>query len=150
MSCFELWRNYKLFFVAFEKQTFELWNSYTYWRKTWCCLVCLAKKHDPQHDIYVKRMYSWKAPWKFSKITWRTQAPLELVHAYVWQMKASLFDNKIYLIMLVDDYRRMMYEYFLGSKLEAIPSLLKFKMSWHQILLAYNWSKSLYTIKRTE
>ncbi|PNX79108.1 copia-type polyprotein, partial [Trifolium pratense] len=64
----------------------------------------------------------------FPKTAWRSQAPLELVHADICgPTRTPSLGNKRYFLLFVDDYTRMIWIYFLDQKSEAFVKFLHFK-----------------------
>ena len=56
----------------------------------------------------------------FPIASWRTKAPLELVHADIWgPTKNPSLGGKRYFLLFVDDYFRMMWGIFPGEKIRS-------------------------------
>jgi hypothetical protein len=56
----------------------------------------------------------------FTKTTWRTNTPLELIHADICgPIRTPSISNNRYFLLFVDDYFRMIWIYLLDKKSEA-------------------------------
>lgn len=64
----------------------------------------------------------------FPKTIWRTDAPLELVHADICgRRRIPSLGDKRYFLLFIDDYTRMIWIYFLDKKSDAFPMFLQFR-----------------------
>jgi histone deacetylase 1/2 len=60
----------------------------------------------------------------FTKTTWRTNTPLELIHADICgPIRTPSISNNRYFLLFVDDYSRMIWIYLLDKKSEAFSIL---------------------------
>jgi hypothetical protein len=56
----------------------------------------------------------------FTKTTWRTNTPLELIHADICgPIRTPSISNNRYFLLFIDDYSRMIWIYLLDKKSEA-------------------------------
>ncbi|KAJ0468434.1 putative RNA-directed DNA polymerase [Helianthus annuus] len=67
--------------------------------------------------------------WSFPTRTWRTNSPLQLIHAdLVGPMQTKSMGGNFYFFLLTDDYTRMSWVYFLNKKSESLEMFKKFKI----------------------
>ncbi|KAM0029839.1 putative RNA-directed DNA polymerase [Helianthus debilis subsp. tardiflorus] len=65
----------------------------------------------------------------FPARTWRTNSPLQLIHAdLVGPMQTKSMGGNFYFFLLTDDYTRMSWVYFLNKKSESLEMFKKFKI----------------------
>ena len=65
----------------------------------------------------------------FPKTSWRAKAPLELIHADICgPTKTPSLNERMYFLLFVDDFTRMMWVYILQNKSEAFSCFIKFKV----------------------
>ena len=69
-----------------------------------------------------------QAKFPFKKSTWRATERLQLIHTYLCGPPATpSLSGSRYFIILIDDYTRMCWIYFMNQKLEVAEVFLKFK-----------------------